>query len=142
MKHASCGLQNQEGSHPQQDSLATCLGSNITSPSSWTTWSSTGTHPLRVVAARGMEQGALSDKVLLVLEVAHLLVKMPSFQVVADAGELLVLPFNLSDDGASVSFKLGMSLVVAVVAFDLSRGGEVHRMDRHSQGKEGSSITL
>ena len=28
MKHASCGLQNQEGSHPQRDSLATCLGGN------------------------------------------------------------------------------------------------------------------
>jgi hypothetical protein len=29
MKHASCGLQNQEGSHSQQGSLATCLGGNI-----------------------------------------------------------------------------------------------------------------
>jgi len=28
MKHVSCGLQNQEGSHPQRDSLAACLGSN------------------------------------------------------------------------------------------------------------------
>ena len=28
MKHASCGLQNQEGSHSQRDSLAACLGSN------------------------------------------------------------------------------------------------------------------
>ena len=31
MKHASCRLQNQEGSHPQRDSLAACLGSNINS---------------------------------------------------------------------------------------------------------------
>jgi len=29
MKHASCGLQNQEGSHSQRDSLAACLGGNI-----------------------------------------------------------------------------------------------------------------
>jgi len=28
MKHASCRLQNQEGSHPQRDSLAACLGGN------------------------------------------------------------------------------------------------------------------
>jgi hypothetical protein len=31
MKHTLCGLQNQEGSHPQGDSLATCLGSNMPS---------------------------------------------------------------------------------------------------------------
>jgi hypothetical protein len=30
-KHASCGLQNHEGSHPQRDSLAACLGGNINS---------------------------------------------------------------------------------------------------------------
>jgi hypothetical protein len=34
MKHASCGLQNQEGLHPQRDSLATCLGGNI-GPVNW-----------------------------------------------------------------------------------------------------------
>ena len=28
MKHASCGLQNHEGSHPQRDSLAACLDGN------------------------------------------------------------------------------------------------------------------
>ena len=28
MKHTSCGLQNHEGSHPQRDSLAACLGGN------------------------------------------------------------------------------------------------------------------
>ena len=28
MKHVSCGLQNHEGSHPQRDSLAACLGGN------------------------------------------------------------------------------------------------------------------
>jgi Helix-turn-helix domain (DUF4817) len=28
MKHASCRLQNQEGLHPQGDSLTACLGGN------------------------------------------------------------------------------------------------------------------
>jgi hypothetical protein len=142
MKHVSCGLQNQEGSHPQRDSLAACLGGNITSPSSWTTWSSTRTRPSRVVAAQGMEWGALSDEILAVLEVAHLLVELPPFQAVADAGELFILSFDLCDDGALVSFKVGSSLVVAVVAFNFGRGGEVQRTDCHSQGEEGGSVGL
>jgi hypothetical protein len=142
MKHVSCGLQNHKGSHPQRDSLAACLGSNITSPSSWTTWSSARMRPLRVVAARGMERGALSDEVLTVLEVAHSLVEPPSFQVVADAGELFVLSFDLGDDGTPVSFKLGLSFVIAMVVFDFSGGGEVQRTDRHSQGEKGGPIGL
>ena len=61
----------------------------------------------------------------MILEVAHSLVEPPSFQAVADAGELFILSFDLHDDGASVGFELGSSLVMAVVAFDLGRGGEV-----------------
>jgi hypothetical protein len=142
MKHASCGLQNHEGSHPQQDSLAACLGSNITSPSSWTTWSSTRMRPLRVVAAWGMEWGALSNEVSTILEVAHSLVELPSFQVVVDAGELFVLSFDLGDDGMLISFKLGSLLMMAMVAFNFSRGGEVQCADHRSQGKKGGSIGL
>jgi hypothetical protein len=142
MKHTSWGLQNHEGSHPQRDSLAACLGGNITSPSSWSAWSSARMHLSRVVVARGMEWGALPDEVGVVLEVAHPLVESPSFQVVADAGELFVLPFDLCNDGASVGFELGSSLVVVVVAFDFGGGGEVQRTDRRSQGKKGGSIGL
>ena len=89
-----------------------------------------------------MEWGALSDEVTVVLEVAHPLVESPPFQVVADAGELFVLPFDLCDDGASVSFELGSSLMMAVVAFDFGGGGEVQRADCCSQGKEGGPIGL
>jgi hypothetical protein len=142
MKHASCGLQNQEGSHPQRDSLATCLGGNITSPSSWTAQSSARMCLLRVVAVWGMEWGALSDEIPAVLEVAHLLMELPSLQVVADAGELFILSFDLCNDGTSVSFELGLSLMVVVVAFDFGGGGKVQHMDRHSQGKEGGSVGL
>jgi hypothetical protein len=142
MKHTSWGLQNHKGSHPHQDSLAACLGGDITSPSSWTAWSSARTCPLRVVTVQGMEWGVLSDEVAAVLEVAHPLVESPSFQAVADAGELFVLPFDLCDDGASVGFELGSSLVMVVVAFDFGRGSEVHRTDCHSQGKEGGSVGL
>jgi hypothetical protein len=142
MKHASCGLQNQEGSHPQRDSLAACLGSNITSPSSWTTRSSARICPSRVVAAQGVEGGVLPDEISAVLEVADPLVEPPSFQVVVDAGELLILSFDLCNDGASVSFELGSSFVVAVVAFDFGRGSEVQCADRRSQGKEGGPIGL
>jgi hypothetical protein len=142
MKHASCGLQNHEGSHPQRDSLAACLGGNITSPSSWTAWSSARACPLRVVAARSMEWGMLSDEVSTVLEVAHLLVELPSLQAVADAGEFFIFSFDLSDDGTSISLELGSSLVMAVVVFDFSGGGEVQHADRHSQGEKGGSIGL
>jgi hypothetical protein len=90
----------------------------------------------------GMEQGALSNEVLTVLEVAHPLMELPSFEVVADAGELFVLPFDFSDDGASVGFELGSSLMVVVIAFNFSGGGEVQCTDRRSQGKEGGPIGL
>jgi hypothetical protein len=99
-------------------------------------------HLLRVVAVQGVEWGVLSDEVPMVLEVAHSLMEPPSFQVVADAGELFIFSLDLHDDGTSVCFELGLSLVVAVVAFDFSRGGEVQRVDHHSQGKEGGSVGL
>jgi transposase InsO family protein len=35
MKHVSCGLQNHEGSHPQRDSLAACLGGNTPDLETW-----------------------------------------------------------------------------------------------------------
>jgi hypothetical protein len=89
-------------------------------------------HLLRVVVAWGMEWGTLSDEVSTILEVAHLLVELPSFQAVVNAGELFILPFDLTDDGASIGFELGSSLVMAVVALDFSGGGEVQCMDRHS----------
>ena len=142
MKHTSCGLQSHEGSHPQRDSLAACLGGNITSPSSWTAWSSARAHPSRVVAARSVERGTLPDEVSTVLEVAHPLVEPPSLQAVADAGEFFVFSFNLGDDGASIGLKLGSSLMMVVVAFDFSRGGEVQRADHRSQGEKGGSIGL
>ena len=142
MKHTSCGLQNHEGSHPQRDSLAACLGGNITSPSSWTALSSARTRPLRVIAVWGMEWGAFPDEITAVLEVAHPLMELPSFQAVANAGELFVFSFDFRDDGVSVGLELGSSLVMAVVAFDFGRGGEVHRTDCHSQGKEGGSVGL
>jgi hypothetical protein len=132
MKHALCGLQNQEGLHPQQDSLAACLGGNITSPSKWTAWSSSRMRPLRVVVAGGVEWRMLSDKVSLVLEVAHPFMKVPSFQMVVDASELFVLFLNLSDDGAPIGFELGTLFMVVVVAFNFSGGGEVHRTDHCS----------
>jgi hypothetical protein len=142
MKHASCGLQNHEGSHLQRDSLAACLGGNITSPSSWTAWSSARTRPSRVVVVWGVEWCVLSDEVLMILEVAHSLVEPPSFQAVADAGELFVFSFDLGDDGALIGLELGSSLVMAVVALDFSGGGEVQHVDRCSQGEKGGSIGL
>jgi hypothetical protein len=92
--------------------------------------------------AGGVERSALSDEVLLILEVAHPLMEVPTFQVVVDAGELFVLPLNLGDNGVSISFKLGMLFMVAVVALNLDGGSEVHRMDHCSQGEEGGSIGL
>jgi hypothetical protein len=80
---------------------------------------------LRVVAAQGVEWGVLSDEIAAVLEVAHPLVESPALQIVADAGEFFVFSFNFCNDGASVSFELGLSFVVAVVAFDFGGGGEV-----------------
>jgi hypothetical protein len=142
MKHASCGLQNQEGLHPQRDSLATYLGGNITSPSSWTARSSARMRLSRVVMVWGMEWGALSDEVSVILEVAHSLMELPSLQVVADARKFFVLSFDLADDGTSVGFELGPMLMVAVVALDFSRGGEVQCVDCHSQGEKGGSIGL
>jgi hypothetical protein len=142
MKHASCGLQNQEGSQPQRDSLAACLGGNITSPSSWTAWFSARMRPLRVVAVWSVEWGTLPDEVPSILEVGHLLMELPSFQAMADASELLIFSFDLSNDGTSIGFELGSSFVMAMVVFDFRGGGEVHCMDRHSQGEEGGSIGL
>jgi len=76
------------------------------------------------------------------LEVAHPLVESPALQTVVDAGELFVLSFDFRDDGMSVGFKLGSSLMVAVVVFDFGGGSEVQRMDRCSQGEEGGSVGL
>jgi hypothetical protein len=98
--------------------------------------------PLRVVTARGVEWGVLPDEVAAVLEVAHPLVESPSFQAVADAGELFIFSFDFRDNGVSVGLELGSSLVMAVVAFDFSRGGEVQHTDRRSQGEKGGPIGL
>jgi len=78
----------------------------------------------------------------MVLEVAHPLMEPPSLQAVADAGEFFVFSFDLSNDGASIGLKLGSSLVMVVVAFDFSGGGEVQRTDCRSQGEKGGSIGL
>jgi hypothetical protein len=78
----------------------------------------------------------------MVLEVAHLLVEPPSFQAVVDAGELFVLSFDLGDDGALISFKLGSSFVMVMVAFDFSGGGEVQCTDHRSQGEKGGPVGL
>ena len=87
---------------------------------------------MRVVVVWGVEWGALLDEVLLVLEVAHLLIEAPSFQTVVDASELLVFSLDFSNDGASISFELGVLFVVTVVVFNLGGGSEVHHMDCHS----------
>jgi hypothetical protein len=119
MKHASCGLQNQEGSHSQRDSLAACLGGNITPPSSWASRPSTPTGALGVVAAGGVEGvRPVVREVAPMLKVGDSLVEMPSFQAVADGGELLILAFDLCDDGAPVCFELSASLVVSLIPFD------------------------
>ena len=97
---------------------------------------------MRVVAAWGVEWGALPDEVTAVLKVPHLLVELPALQAVTDAGELFVLSFDFCNDGVSIGFELGSLLVVAVVAFDFGGGGEVQRMDHCSQGKEGSPVGL
>jgi len=89
-----------------------------------------------------VERGALPDEVVAVWEVAHLLMESPALQMVTDAGELFVLSFDFRDDGASVGFELGSSLVVAVVVFDFGGGGEVQRADHCSQSKEGGSVGL
>jgi len=83
----------------------------------------------------------LSDEVSVILEVTHLLVEPPSFQAVANASELFILSFDLADDGASIGFELGSSLVMAVVLLDFG-GGEVQHADRRSQGEKGGSVGL
>jgi len=62
--------------------------------------------------------------------------------VVANAGELFVLSFDLANDSASIGFKLGSSFMMVVVALNFSGGGEVQRVDHHSQGEKGGSIGL
>ena len=84
----------------------------------------------------------LPDEVMAVLKVAHPLMESPAFQMVADAGELFVLPFDFCDNGASVGFELGLSFVMVVVVFDFGGGSEVQHVDCRSQGKEGGSIGL
>jgi len=92
--------------------------------------------------AQGVEWGALLDEVPPVLEMAHLLMEVPSFQAVADASELLVLSLDFGNDGILISFELGVSFMVVVVVLGLSGGGEVHCTDCDSQGEEGGSIGL
>jgi hypothetical protein len=60
---------------------------------------------------------------------------------VANASELFILSFNLTDDGASIGFELGSSLMMVVVLLDFGRG-EVQHADCRSQGKKGGSIGL
>ena len=143
MKHASCGLQNQEGSHSQRDSLAACLGGNITPPSSWASRPSAPMGVLGVVAARGMEGVLLVVReVTSVLEVGDLLMEAPSFQAVADGGEFFILAFNLRDDGVPVCFELSASLVVSLIPLDFCRGREVDIADRRSHSEEGGPCGL
>jgi len=143
MKHASCGLQNQEGSHSQWDSLAACLGGNITPPSSWASWPSTPMGALGVVAARCVEGvRPFVCKVASMLEVGDLFVEAPSFQAVADGGEFFIFALDLRDDGASVRFELSVSLVVSLIPLDLCRSCEVEVMDRRSHGEEGGPCRL
>jgi hypothetical protein len=143
MKHASCRLQNQEGSHPQRDSLATCLGGNITSPSSWVPWPSAPTGLLGVVVMWGMEGTVLIRvDITSMLEVGDLLMEAPSFQAVADSCELLVFMLNLCGDGALVGLELGVLLVVMLVSLNFCRGCEVEIMDYYSQGEEGGPCGL
>jgi hypothetical protein len=143
MKHASCGLQNQKGLHPQQDSLAACLGSNITFPSSWTPWASALMSPLGVIVVGGMERVvSLMLEVTSMLEVGDTFMKSPSFQAMVNGCKLLVFSVDFSNNGVPVCFKLGALLVVALVALHFGRGHEVEGTDRHSQSKEWSPCGL
>jgi hypothetical protein len=99
-------------------------------------------HSLGVVAARGIEVAPLAGEVLMVLEVGHSLVEAPTFKAVADGNEFFVLLLDFSDNGMPVSFELGTSLVVALVALHFGRGGEVQRMDCCSQCEEWSPCWL
>ena len=143
MKHTSCRLQNQEGSHPQGDSLAACLGGNITPPSSWAPWPSAPTSLLGVVAARGMEGVRLVVcEVSSVLEVGNPLVEVPPLQAVVNGHELFIFVHDFSDDGVSVCLKLRASLVVMLVLFNLCGGHEVEATDHCSQSEEGGPCGL
>jgi len=143
MKHVSCGLQNQEGSHSQRGSLAACLGGNITPPSSWASQPSTLTGALGVVAAGGMEGVCpVVREVTPMLEVGDLLVEAPSFQAVADGGEFLILALDLCDDGAPVCFELSASLVVSLILLDFCGGRDVDVADHCSHSKEGGPCGL
>ena len=138
MKHVSCGLQNQEGSHPQWDSLTACLVSNITPPSSWASQPSTPMGALGVVAAGGVEGvRPVVHEVAPMLKVGDSLVEAPSFQAVADGGKFFIFALNLCDDGASVCLELGASLVVSLIPLDFCGGREVEVADRCSHSKEG-----
>ena len=53
------------------------------------------------------------------LEVGNSLMEAPSFQVVVDGGEFLILALDLCDDGAPVCFELSVLLVVSLIPLDL-----------------------
>jgi hypothetical protein len=82
--------------------------------------------PSRVVVALGMECFGFPVEVATMLEVGHMFMKAPAFEVVLDAGELFIFPVKLGDDGMVVSFELGMAFVVALVMLDFSGDSEVH----------------
>jgi hypothetical protein len=76
------------------------------------------------------------------LEVGDSFVEVPPFQAVADSSELFVFTLDLGNDGASVCFKLGASLVVSLIPLNFCGGREVEVADRSSHGKEGSPCGL
>jgi len=77
-----------------------------------------------------------------VLEVGDPLVEVPLFQTMANGCELFIFMLDFSDDGMSVSFELGLLLVVTLIPFNLCRGCEVKATNHHSQSKEGGPCGL
>ena len=79
----------------------------------------------------------------MVLEVTESVMDAPCFQVVSYQAKVLILGVELSNDGTSICFKLGMLLVVPVVMLYFGKGGRVlEPMGHLSQGVIGSSLGL
>jgi len=76
--------------------------------------------------ALSMEHFGFPVEVAAMLEVGHVLVEVPAFEAVSDAGEFFVFSVELGDDGMAVRLKLSSAFMVALVALDLGEGSEVH----------------
>src|SRR5216683_8058476 len=99
-----------------RSSSAACLGSNITSPSGWTSWS-TVVVVMRVWVVWGIVAGQeVAVNIHPAFELCELLVETICLHVVFDALQGFVFLLDFSHDGLSVDFELGSSLVMAAVS--------------------------